>query len=154
MKQVPGIFCFLMIALPLFSKNRKDVPLAPLPSVIANAKKVFLANGGGNNLAYDSFYSEIKKWGRYEIAGSPEEADLIIELAYRVEDGGARIWSSTNAYTGTTQIHSTHSVDPQPGAPSFRRSWTLFFQLPRKGGIRFNYPARASIHDTSVSARL
>jgi hypothetical protein len=31
--------------------KRKDVPVAPLPAVIVNAKKVFLSNGGGSNLA-------------------------------------------------------------------------------------------------------
>jgi hypothetical protein len=113
MKRLIVIFGVLIATLPLYSKNRKDVPLAPLPTVITNAKKVFLTNGGGSNLAYDSFYSEMKKWGKYEIAGSPDEADLIIELAYRVEDGGTRIWSSTNTYNGATQIHSTHRVDPQ-----------------------------------------
>jgi hypothetical protein len=45
-------------------KSRKDVPAAPLPSVIANAKNVFLANGGGSDLANDTFYSEMKKWGQ------------------------------------------------------------------------------------------
>ena len=45
--------------------------------------------------------------------GSPEEADLIIELAYRVERGGTRVWSSTNTYDGTTHVHSAQIVDPQ-----------------------------------------
>jgi hypothetical protein len=93
--------------------KKKDVPIAPLPALIVNAKKIFLSNGGGSNLAYDAFYSDMKNWGKYEIVGSPEEADLIVELAYRVEDKGTRVWSSTNTYNNTTQIHSTHVVDPQ-----------------------------------------
>jgi hypothetical protein len=44
---------------------------------------VFLSNGGGSNLGFDAFYSAMNKWGRYEIVGSPEEADLIVEVAYR-----------------------------------------------------------------------
>lgn len=55
----------------------------------------------------------MKQWGKYEIIGSPEEADLIIELAYRVEHGGTRVWSSSNTYDGTTQVHSAQTVDPQ-----------------------------------------
>ena len=93
--------------------RKKEVPVAPLPAVIVNAKKVFLANGGGSNLAYDAFYSDMKTWGKYVIVGSPEEADLIVELAYRVERGGTRVWSSRNTYDNSTQIHSAQIVDPQ-----------------------------------------
>ena len=81
--------------------------------MIVNAKKIFLSNGGGNNLAYDAFYSQMKLWGKYQVVGSPEEADLIVELSYRVEDKGTRVWSSTNTYNNTTQVHSAHIVDPQ-----------------------------------------
>jgi len=55
----------------------------------------------------------MKKWGRYEIAGSPDEAELIVELSYRVVDEGTRVWSSTNTYNNTTQVHSRQVVDPQ-----------------------------------------
>jgi hypothetical protein len=95
------------------AKDKQKVPVAPLPAVVVNAKKIFLTNGGGNNLAYDAFYSKIKEWNKYEIVGSPEEADLIVELAYRVENGGTRVWSSTNTYNNTTQVHSAQIVDPQ-----------------------------------------
>src|SRR5580704_9297862 len=93
--------------------KEKDVTVAPLPAVIVNAKKIFLSNGGGSNLAYDAFYSKMKEWGKYEIVGSPEEADLIVELSYRVEDKGTRVWSSTNTYNNTTQVHSAQITDPQ-----------------------------------------
>jgi hypothetical protein len=56
----------------LFPKNRKDVPVAPLPAVIASAKKIFLSNGGGSNLAYDAFYASLKEWGKYEIVSFKE----------------------------------------------------------------------------------
>jgi hypothetical protein len=95
------------------AKNRKDVPPAPLPAVIVHAHKAFLSNGGGNDLAYDAFYSGMQKWGKYEVVGSPEDADLIIEIAYRVEHGGTRVWSSTNTYNNTTQVHSAQIIDPQ-----------------------------------------
>ena len=94
-------------------KRRKDVPPAPLPSAVVNAKKVFLTNGGGSDLAYDAFYSEMKQWGNYKIVGSPDEADIIVELAYHVEHGGTAVWSSTNSYDGSTQVHSAQILDPQ-----------------------------------------
>lgn len=95
------------------AKNRKDIPPAPLPAIIVNAQKVFLTNGGGSDLAYDAFYSQMKQWGKYQIVGAPDDADLIVELAYRVEHGGTRVWSSTNTYDNTTQVHSAQIVDPQ-----------------------------------------
>jgi hypothetical protein len=113
MRKLAVFLCVLVSMNASAAKSRKDVPPAPLPAVVTNAKKIFLSNGGGSNLAYDSFYSEMKQWGKYEIVGSPEEADLIVELAYRLERGGTRVWSSTNTYDGTTQVHSAQIVDPQ-----------------------------------------
>lgn len=97
----------------MLAKSKKDIPAAPLPGIVVKAQKAFLTNGGGSDLAYDAFYAKMKEWGRYQVVGSPEEADLIIELAYRVEHGGTRVWSSTNTYNGTTQVHSAQIVDPQ-----------------------------------------
>jgi hypothetical protein len=95
------------------ANDKKKVPLAPLPTVIASAKKIFLSNGGGSNLAFDAFYAAMKDWGRYEVMGSPDEADLIVELAYKVEQEGTHVWSTHNTYTGATQVHSAQIVDPQ-----------------------------------------
>lgn len=115
MRKRTALVCLSILLSPyaMAGKRRRDVPPAPLPAVIVNAQKVFLTNGGGSDLAYDAFYSEMKRWGKYQIVGSPDEADLIIELAYRVEHGGTRVWSSTNSYDGTTQVHSAQIVDPQ-----------------------------------------
>ena len=95
---ISSALCAILLSSGLAGANdkKKDVPVAPLPAVIVNAKKIFLSNGGGSNFAYDAFYSKMKEWGKYEIVGSPEEADLIVELSYRVEDKGTRVWSSTN----------------------------------------------------------
>jgi hypothetical protein len=94
------------------AKTRKDVPPAPLPEAIVAAHKVFLSNGGGSDLAYDAFYSAMKSWGKYQIVGSPDDAELIVELSYRVEDMGTRVWSSVNTYNNTTQVHSSQIIDP------------------------------------------
>jgi len=112
-RRILAVLCLFVSINAVAGKSRKDIPPAPLPSVIANAKTVFLTNGGGSDLAYDTFYSDMRKWGRYEIVGSPDQADLIIELAYLVERGGTRVWNSTNSYDGTTQVHSAQIVDPQ-----------------------------------------
>jgi len=72
----------------------KQVPPAPIPQQIVTAKKVFIANGGGDeSLIFDSpqysggpdrlyneFYAAIKSWGRYELVNAPGEADLVFEI--------------------------------------------------------------------------
>jgi hypothetical protein len=113
MRRIGVVLCLLVFAQIVPAKSRKDVPPAPLPSVIVNAKKVFLNNGGGSDLAYDTFYPEMKSWGKYAVVGSPEDADLIVEISYHVDHNGTRVWSTSNAYDGTTQVHSTQLIDPQ-----------------------------------------
>ena len=113
MGKIGVMLCLFISIYAVAGKSRKDIPTAPLPSIVVNAKKVFLPNGGGSDLAYDAFYSEMKKWGKYEIVGSPDGADLIVEISYHVEHNGTRVWSSTNTYDGTTQVHSAELIDPQ-----------------------------------------
>jgi hypothetical protein len=55
----------------------------------------------------------MKGWGKYQIVGSPDDADLIVELSYEVVNGGTRVWSTRNTYNNTTQVHSTQIIDPQ-----------------------------------------
>jgi hypothetical protein len=62
------------------AQSRKDVPFAPLPAKLQTAKKVFLINGGGNDLAYDAVYSAVRLWSRYELVNTSEKADLVIEF--------------------------------------------------------------------------
>jgi hypothetical protein len=113
MRRLEVALCLFISIYAVAGKSRKDVPPAPLPSVVVNAKKVFLTNGGGSDLPYDAFYSEMKKWGKYEVVGAPGDADLIVEISYHVEHNGTRVWSSNNTYNGTTQVHSAQIVDPQ-----------------------------------------
>jgi hypothetical protein len=115
MRRLVVVLCFLAFVSSNAEgqRTRKDIPAAPLPGEIVNAQRIFLSNGGGSDLAYDAFYSAMKTWGRYRIVGSPDDADLIIELAYRVVDKGTRVWSSTNTYNGATDVHSRQMTDPQ-----------------------------------------
>ena len=111
--QAYALVLCLIIAPMVSAKDKKKNPVAPLPAIITNAKNIFLSNGGGSNLAFDAFYAKMKEWNKYKIVGSPEEADLIIELAYRVEDKGTSVWSYTNTYSNTTQVDSAQILDPQ-----------------------------------------
>jgi hypothetical protein len=60
---------------------------APVPTQIASAHTIFLANAGAEanfpfdpTQAYNSIYAALQSWGRNQLAGSPADADLIFNL--------------------------------------------------------------------------
>ena len=67
---------------------------APVPTKIFEAKKVFISNAGvdvasaavwqgtttGPNEPYSQFYFAMQRWGRYELVGTPSDADLVLQL--------------------------------------------------------------------------
>lgn len=68
---------------------------APVPVQITSAQKVFIANGGEDltseqyfkkdgdpNLAYDRFYAALKNSARFDLAPSPADADLVLEIRF------------------------------------------------------------------------
>ncbi len=113
MRKLICVFGFLLLIPALQGETRKDIPAAPLPVAIVSAHKVFLSNGGGSDLAYDAFYSAMKKWGKYQIVGSPDDAELIVELSYHVDDLGMQVWSSVNTYNNKTEVNSRQLIDPK-----------------------------------------
>jgi len=107
------VLCFILAVLQIsFSMAQSKpapVPSAPIPPQILAAKKVFIANAGGDEMAnydprfsgspdraYNEFYAAVKSWGRSEIVGSPAEADLLLEVRQSVS-GGAGGGSGTSA---------------------------------------------------------
>jgi hypothetical protein len=81
----------------LITAQTKQDEQAPLPTQIVAAKKVFIANGGGDDPGmpdplfngggdrpYNQFYAAIKSSGRYELVGSPAEADLLLDIRFMV----------------------------------------------------------------------
>jgi hypothetical protein len=65
-----------------------QIVAAPVPIQILTGKKVFISNGVSTaaadvpNLPYNEFYANMKAWGRYELAATPADADLVFELRY------------------------------------------------------------------------
>ena len=97
--------------------SRKNIPSAPLPAAVVHARKAFLLNGqtsgqyltkNGNILAFDTLYTDMKRWGKYELVDSPTEADIVVELQYRPYSEGSRSFGVYNPSTRTVQ---TRSVD-------------------------------------------
>jgi hypothetical protein len=81
----------------LAAEQAKPAPPAPIPAQIVAAKKVFVANAGGDepwiddgqfsggsDRTYNQFYAAMKTWGRYELVGAPADADLLFEIEFTV----------------------------------------------------------------------
>jgi len=93
----------------------KDIPEAPLPTMVSNAKRVFLLNGqttaegltkNGNALAFDTLYADMKNWGKYELVDSPKDADIVIELQYRPYSAGSRSFGIYNPSSNTVNTRT------------------------------------------------
>ena len=97
-----------VLMLPLLSgftaAQTKQIPPAPIPTQISAAKRVFIANGGGDDpgiydsffnrdvdRAYNQFYAAMKSAGRYELVGSPAEADLLLEIRFLVQPSETKV---------------------------------------------------------------
>ena len=96
--EAAALTAVLLISLaqaPILKAVEPRVPPGPIPTQIATAKKVFVANAGGDersfedpifnggsDRSYNQFYAAMKKAGKYELVGSPAEADLIFEIQF------------------------------------------------------------------------
>jgi hypothetical protein len=92
----------LSLAIPLLQGqllNGQDLkaptPAAPIPAQISAARKISIANAGGDdrayeepyfkggpNRAYDQFYAALKSWGHLELTPAPADADLLLEIRF------------------------------------------------------------------------
>jgi hypothetical protein len=108
------LFVIVFASIPLLSADKpKDaVPPAPIPSLIAAARKVFISNAPGSNQpasfggpdrTYNEFYAAMKGWGHYELVSAPSDADLVLEISFNssLSVGG----------TNTSGCISTHDAE-------------------------------------------
>jgi hypothetical protein len=78
---------------------QQQTPVAPVPPLLVQAKKVFVSNAGGDsglfphpfsgdqNRAYSEFYAGVKALGRFDIVSDPSDADLVLELQLTAPNG-------------------------------------------------------------------
>jgi len=132
----------LILFLPgtVFGADSKPVPVAPIPVQIQTAKKVFIANAGGDDRSgdvgplfnggvdrsYNQFYAAMKVGGRYELVGSPAEADLIFEIQF--------VLPTASPASNRGQTLATVWLDPQ-----FR----LVIRDPKTGTILWGFTEHA-----------
>ncbi|HEY6444990.1 MAG TPA: hypothetical protein VIY53_00915 [Acidobacteriaceae bacterium] len=86
--------CFVLAALltfaPALPAQQTSAPPAPIPADITTAQAVFVSNGGGSNYfsiftggadrGYNTLYHDLQTANRYQLVGSPSEAQLIFEI--------------------------------------------------------------------------
>jgi hypothetical protein len=93
-----ALVAFLLPAVsirPTQAQQAKAADLAPIPTQIATAKKVFIANAGGEcspfrqtefsggpDVAYNEFYAAMKQWGHFTLVSAPADADLVMEIHF------------------------------------------------------------------------
>jgi hypothetical protein len=81
-----GLAIFWIGPISAAAQQKQSGPPAPIPAQILTAKKVFIANGGGDESRYDAvsysdgpdrayneFYTSMKTWGRYELGSRSGE---------------------------------------------------------------------------------
>jgi hypothetical protein len=86
---------------------------APTPAQILAAKRIFVANAGGEqpwdedaelsggtDRAYNQFYVAMKAWGRYELADAPADADLLFEIQFTCPAAVAAASAVRDSLTG------------------------------------------------------
>ncbi len=101
-----SIVAILTLVAGLSAQAGKDSPSAPVPVQIGTARRVFISNGGGESFQtvldqkvfnggpdrpYNQFYAAMKAWGRYDLASSASDADLVLEISWSLTDTGLRL---------------------------------------------------------------
>ena len=108
----------------LAAQQAKDA--APIPAQITTAKKVFISNGGQDDLGgfgaepdrtYNQFYSAVKNWGQYQLVSSPADADLVFEISFGVQAVGASVIKGDSVGTGFAPSFRLVILDPKTHFP-------------------------------------
>jgi hypothetical protein len=81
------IVLFAAVVVFTTGSSAKDKHL-PLPPQIMTAKTVYIDNQSGISRLGDRCYTEIQKWGRFQVVQDRNQADLIFLLSAREYNGG------------------------------------------------------------------
>lgn len=115
------VLALLLSALSAGWAKKREIVRAPVPGELLSAKTVYLLNAqtssaympdGGNELAFDALYTDMKEWGRYTLVGSPEKADIVLELQYSATSETTGAYSTYNSYTRSVQTYSDRTDYP------------------------------------------
>ena len=93
------LVAILLSALGTFAKEE----YAPLPPKLLLAKTVFIENKTGHAEAGDALFKELNKWGRFQIAKTKSDAELVFVLTLESHESVYSSPSVTNQ-VGTSKI--------------------------------------------------
>ena len=81
MKRVIALLLLLFMSTAAFAQKKND-KMPPLPSKLLAAKTVFLTvDTDWTNGHTEHAYAALKKWGRFEVVGDQETADVILSIS-------------------------------------------------------------------------
>jgi hypothetical protein len=113
----------------LSAQKTKGAPAAPIPAQIRAAKKVFVANGGGDEHSYDEpwfsggtdraynqFYAAMKSWGRFDLVAAPADADILIEVRFALSQAEQRVMKGDSIGTPLDPRFRLEIRDPKSNA--------------------------------------
>jgi hypothetical protein len=91
---------------------------ATVPASVLAARAVYVENETSDAQIQTAVYAEFAKWGRFQIADSPQKADLIL----RISNGNmVRFVSGDAATAPTLETKATPQVSEDPVPPGFTR---------------------------------
>jgi hypothetical protein len=123
-----AILCILLLLnQSLASASPAPQPQSALPSQIRTAHSIFLANAGAQtgfpydpSVAYQQFADDLQAWGRFTLAATPSEADLIFELRSAAPVGSVVVNQGTGGSYRLPELQLT-IIDPHTQT----RLWVL-----------------------------
>jgi hypothetical protein len=69
----------IMLCIPGLAASKE----VPLPDKVISAKSIFLDNQTGDHAVLDTATDEFTKWGRFAIAKSKDDADLLVVFTHK-----------------------------------------------------------------------
>lgn len=82
-------------------------PISP-SARLAAAKTAYVKNGGGSDVPFNLIENALEGWPHFVLVDSPEQADVIIEIAAPYSESGTSVSSST----GDNQKPTTKKTEP------------------------------------------
>ncbi len=97
------------LVLPIVAVQAEDEK-APVHPTLVSAKTFYLLNDQDDLPVFDRLYSDLKKWGRYEMVSTPEEADVLgiltmqVGRTFEVYNGSTVILGSSAITSGSSSV--------------------------------------------------
>jgi predicted Zn-dependent protease len=132
---LPAVLILGLMALAQNPATSTARPLSPTAR-LTGARTAYLKNAGGSEVPFNVVSEAVQGWGRYKIVNTPEDADIIIEVASPDGTGGVSV-------TGTT------STDPKSGLPVGSSGTTRELSVARITLIVYDSKSKVALWSSS-----